>query len=101
MAKVIYKMFLSRNHGSLHYDWMGNWNFKCLMKIQQRGVCCHIKFTKLHYGINHNTPKWLKCTSFLVEMHLGIKCIGPRTMIKYMEIFHFQCPLTLPLKWKI
>ncbi len=30
MAKVIYKMFLSKNHGSLHCDGIGNGNLKTI-----------------------------------------------------------------------
>jgi hypothetical protein len=39
-------------------------------------MCCHIKFTKLHYGIDHNAPKRLNMYLLLSRDALGDKFQG-------------------------
>jgi hypothetical protein len=64
-------------------------------------MSCHIKFTKLHYGINHSAPKRLNMHFLLNKDALGDKFQGVLDQWSTLQkIFQLQCPLALPSKQK-
>ncbi len=73
-AKVIfYKMFLSKT--MVNYT-MIEWAIQisnALSGYNNVSKCFHIKFTKLHYGINHIAPKKLNMYFLLSKDALGDK----------------------------
>jgi hypothetical protein len=44
-----------------------------LCRYNNVSMCCHIKISKLHYGINHNALKRLKMYLLLRKYALGDK----------------------------
>ncbi len=64
-------------------------------------ICCHIKISNLHYGINHSAPKKLKMYFLLSKDSFGIKCIGFRTMMSSTKNIPPSMFFNAPFKMKI
>jgi len=65
-------------------------------------ICCHIKISKVHYGINHNAPKKLKMYFLLHSKDsFGIKCIDFRTMMSSTKNNPPSVFFNAPFKMKI